>query len=78
MLANVREEYAMRVIDPAVVPDPDEFDRPNLLTSLTAGGFVGLLFGTLAAVWLWARTRGSAARRDAEQGGTAGSVLENR
>jgi len=77
MLANVREEYAMRVIDPAFVPDPDEFDHPKLLSSLMAGGLVGFLFGMLVAVWLWARKRGWAAVPDTEQGGTAGSALEN-
>ncbi len=40
MLANVREEYAFKVIDPAVVPDEGEFEKPKR-PLVIALGFVG-------------------------------------
>jgi len=54
MLANVREQYALRVIDPAVVPDRDEPVRPfravYAIAAATVGGFsLALLFVTRAS-----------------------------
>jgi LPS O-antigen subunit length determinant protein (WzzB/FepE family) len=47
MLASVRDEYAFKVIDPPVVPDPDDFVKPNrellLALGVVGGGFLGLL-----------------------------------
>jgi uncharacterized protein involved in exopolysaccharide biosynthesis len=45
MLANVREEYSFKVIDPAVAPDADDFVRPRrgLIVGLGLGW--GLLLG---------------------------------
>jgi uncharacterized protein involved in exopolysaccharide biosynthesis len=48
MLANVRPDYAFRVLDPAAVPDEREFVRPK--RALLAAG--GLVFGFLVALGL--------------------------
>lgn len=45
MLANVQEQYAFKVIDPAVVPDPDDYVRPKRFFII----ILGLLIGFLAA-----------------------------
>jgi len=52
MIANVREEYAFRVIDPAVAPDLDDPQSPNrpLLVVLFSG--IGLMAGLLVASFL--------------------------
>ncbi len=49
MIANVREEYAFRVIDPAGIPDVDDHHSPNrpLLVILFLG--IGSMLGLLAA-----------------------------
>jgi uncharacterized protein involved in exopolysaccharide biosynthesis len=58
MLAAVRQDYAFRVIDPAVPLDEDEFVSPNRKL-LLAGSFVaGLIFGVLAALVAHFRARG--------------------
>ena len=48
MLARTREAYAFRVIDPAVVPDPDDRVSPKrslvAAVGLGAGFFAGVLF----------------------------------
>ncbi len=46
MLANVRDEYVFKVIDPAVVPDADEFIWPNRPLLLVGG----LLFGIFVSL----------------------------
>jgi uncharacterized protein involved in exopolysaccharide biosynthesis len=47
MLANVRDQYAFRVIDPASPPDPDDTVRPKrlamILLGMVGGGGVALL-----------------------------------
>ena len=43
MLANVQEEYAFKVIDPAVVPDPDDYVRPKRLSIIILGLLIGFL-----------------------------------
>lgn len=54
MLANVREDYAFKVLDPAVQPDPDDPIRPKrlvlLLLGLAGGLFLGILIALLAGV----------------------------
>jgi uncharacterized protein involved in exopolysaccharide biosynthesis len=50
MLANVREEYAFEVIDPAVVPDEDDFARPNRPLVIALGLMAGVLAGIGVAV----------------------------
>ncbi len=50
MVANVRDEYAFKIVDSAFVPDPDEFVRPNR-PLIVLGGFVfGLLMATVLVV----------------------------
>jgi len=48
MIANVREEYAFKVIDPAFVPDSDHYIKPKemlmMILGLILGGMIGLLF----------------------------------
>jgi uncharacterized protein involved in exopolysaccharide biosynthesis len=50
MLANVRDEYAFKVIDPAVAPDPDKEVRPNKRLIVILGTFLGGLLGLVLAV----------------------------
>ena len=50
MLTNVREEYAFKVVDRAVPPEPEDHIRPKRLLIIAAGAFVGFLLGVLVAV----------------------------
>ena len=50
MLANVREEYAFKVIDPAVVPDIDQYEWPKRALILVLGAGLGLLFALMIAL----------------------------
>jgi uncharacterized protein involved in exopolysaccharide biosynthesis len=52
MLAEVREEYALKVIDPAVPPDPKEFVRPKRWLLILGGAVGGFLIGWLLAAIL--------------------------
>lgn len=52
MLANVREEYAFKVIDPAVVSDPDEYVRPNRPLMVGLAIFIGPVLGAILALGL--------------------------
>ncbi len=51
MLANVRDDYAFEIMDPAVVPDVDDFESPKrmlmMAAGLGAGGFLGLILAIL-------------------------------
>jgi uncharacterized protein involved in exopolysaccharide biosynthesis len=58
MLANVRRDYAFRVIDPAVTLDEDEFVAPNRPLLLGGSFAAGLLLGLVLAVSLHLRNRG--------------------
>ncbi len=49
MLANVREQYAFRVIDPAFQPGPENVVRPKVAVVLVASLGVGALLGFLIA-----------------------------
>jgi capsular polysaccharide biosynthesis protein len=51
MLANVREDYAFEIIDPADVPDEDHFVRPKRLLMVVIGVVIGAFFGMLFAIW---------------------------
>jgi uncharacterized protein involved in exopolysaccharide biosynthesis len=55
MLANVKQEYAFRVIDPAKVPEKTHWPKRLLITLL--GFAAGLVIGTLAAVFRTPATR---------------------
>lgn len=50
MLANVTNEYAFQVIDPALVSDPDAVVRPRKAVLLVVGLFVGVAAGIAVAV----------------------------
>jgi len=55
MIANVRDEYAFKIIDPAIAPDPDDYVRPRGPIE----GIGGLLFGLFIGVAIGlARDRG--------------------
>ena len=57
MLANIREEYAFKVIDPAVAPDKDNFVRPRRVLLISLGFIVGLSIGIFIALLLGAIDR---------------------
>ncbi len=42
MLANVREEFAFKVIDPAIAPEDDDFIKPNRLLLVVLGLAAGV------------------------------------
>ncbi len=46
MLANVREEYAFRILDPAVPSDPDKSVRPNRRVIVILGFLIGLFLSS--------------------------------
>jgi len=50
IVANINEEYAFRVIDPAVAPD--EPFRPRIVAMVTVGTVAGLALGVIAALLL--------------------------
>ena len=50
MLASVYEQFAFRVLDPAVAPEADEPVRPRPLVIVPMAGLLGLLFGLGGAV----------------------------
>lgn len=49
MLANVREQYAFRVIDPAVAPDTNRYVRPKRALLILGGLFGGFFLAVLVA-----------------------------
>lgn len=61
MLANARERYAFRVIDPATVPDIADRVRPRRAAMTLTGVFVGF-----AAAVLWLMAAYSAGRRGSD------------
>lgn len=50
MLANVTQEFAFRVVDPATPPEADDFVRPNRLLLLVTGPLLGLALAALLAL----------------------------
>ncbi len=56
ILANLNEEYAFKVIDPAVVPE--EPARPKVLVMVVLGTVFGLILGVVVALVLNARQAG--------------------
>ncbi len=50
MLANVTIEYAFKVIDPALAPDPKDVIRPKRLLLVAFGAVMGMLLGVIAAL----------------------------
>jgi uncharacterized protein involved in exopolysaccharide biosynthesis len=49
-LAKVREEYFFKVIDPAVVPDADDFVEPKRLLMIIVGLVGGAMLGLMAVI----------------------------
>ena len=47
MMASVREDYAFKVLDPAVAADPDDYVRPNKVAIVASCGVLGLFFAIL-------------------------------
>jgi uncharacterized protein involved in exopolysaccharide biosynthesis len=60
MLARTRDEFAFRVLDPAVVRDPKDIDSPNKPLIIAVGAGLGLLAGLV-----WAAVRRMRAERRA-------------
>jgi LPS O-antigen subunit length determinant protein (WzzB/FepE family) len=50
MLANVTEEYAFRVADRALPPDPRDIVRPDKRLLFALGPLLGLTFGAFVAL----------------------------
>lgn len=50
MLANVRHEYAFKVLDPAVVADEDDYESPRRPLIVIVGLLLGLILGLMAAL----------------------------
>jgi len=57
MLANVRKEYAFKVIDPAVVADEGAYVWPKRFLLIWLGLIVGLSIGIFVALLLGAIDR---------------------
>lgn len=56
MVANVTQQYALRVVDPALVADADDPVGPKKLVLLAVGLLLGLLAGVVWALLLDLRT----------------------
>jgi uncharacterized protein involved in exopolysaccharide biosynthesis len=52
MLANVTHEYAFRVVDKALPPDPDDIAKPRKLVMVMMGAAIGFLIGVVAVFLL--------------------------
>ena len=52
MLAQARSDYAFRVVDPPMMPDPDDFVRPQRVLYILIGGLFGFLLGTAFVLYL--------------------------
>ncbi len=50
MMANVKHEFAFKVIDPAVAPDSDDYVRPRRVLLVGGALFLGTLFGVFVAL----------------------------
>jgi uncharacterized protein involved in exopolysaccharide biosynthesis len=59
MLANVRDEYAFRVLDPAMAPNKDDFVRPRSLLMVVMGLLIGGVLGVGVALRLHVQNKPS-------------------
>ena len=50
MVASVTQEYAFRVVDRALPPDPDDSVGPSKLTLVALGPIIGFAFGVFAVL----------------------------
>lgn len=57
MAASIRDEYAMRVIDPAIAPDERDYTRPRRVRITLAAAAFGLFVGVIIALRLAYRRR---------------------
>ena len=48
-MANVQQQYAFKLINPALPPDPDKFIKPRRGLIIVFGFAVGVLAGVLMA-----------------------------
>jgi uncharacterized protein involved in exopolysaccharide biosynthesis len=64
--ARVRSEFALRVVDPAIVPGADEQVFPRRALLLLAGGAAGLALGMFLAVVMGHIRRSTAWRGDSD------------
>lgn len=64
MLANVTQQFAFRVVDPALPADPTDPIRPNKVLLLLMGPIVGFGLGVIGALLL-ARRSGAKTRKSA-------------
>jgi hypothetical protein len=55
MLANVRRDYAFKIIDPAVPPALDDLARPRRLLMTSVGALLGLALGIFLGILRGAR-----------------------
>lgn len=62
MLANVREEYSFRIVDPPVVPDANKYESPRKVLLVLLGGVLGSLVSSFLVVVVRVR---SSVRADA-------------
>jgi len=72
MLANVRKEYAFKVIDPAVVADEGAFVWPRRFLLICLGLIVGLSIGIFVALLLGAIERARRQFLERSEPGSAG------
>jgi len=61
MLASVEKDYALRIVDPAIVLDRDKYVRPAPMLYSVLGAFGGLVLA--AGIVLWLRPAGGAAAK---------------
>jgi uncharacterized protein involved in exopolysaccharide biosynthesis len=66
MLANVRQQYSLRVVEPALVPTLRERVRPKRALIAIVGALVGLSLGTIAVLLAEATGLGTTRSRVAE------------
>ena len=67
MLANVKHEYAFRVVDKAVAPDANDPIRPRKILALAGGVFGGGVLGFVAVLMVSMMPAGSSPRIKSER-----------
>lgn len=50
-IANAKDQFAFKIIDPAVPPDKDDFIRPKPAVTIISGAILGVLFGCCMAFY---------------------------
>jgi len=56
-MANVKKEYAFKVISPAIAADPDEFIKPDRSLIISVGVIFGIAFGAFISFCMFAFKR---------------------